>query len=265
MKTLILLLTAAAACCYSASACAADQAAAPDPAQVDSSTAAAPAPPPAEAPPSDTGKTKWVFTSIPYLWASGSKSVFTTRQGETLTTEGFLFRSSGGFEVCADGRFRSEARPSRSVGRPHVRQTRQLRARPSRTDTAECRCRSQDFAGHRTCRLSRRGSRTDVFRSVCWRAAHRPQSEPRNYGPVEHARSRLQKDLTLRRSLERVSEPLLGGGGEPPSTAMWAASASAPTCRGRRLERSNTTSASIGSSEADGVIITAAPATRVSS
>ena len=112
-KTLTMLLTAAAACCYSASAYAADQAAAPAAAQVDSSTATAPAPPAAEAPPSDTGKTQWVFTSIPYVWASGSKSVFTTRQGETLTTKDSFFDLLGDLKFALMGA--SEARHGRLV------------------------------------------------------------------------------------------------------------------------------------------------------
>jgi hypothetical protein len=61
----------------------------------------------------DTSKTQWVFISTPYVWMSGSKTKFTTRQKEELTTKDSFF------DVLKDLKFAlmggSEARHGRLV------------------------------------------------------------------------------------------------------------------------------------------------------
>jgi hypothetical protein len=75
--------------------------------------------------PSDPSKTKWVFVSTPYVWMTGSKTKFTTRQGEEITSKDSFF------DVLKDLKFAlmggSEAR----------RQTRQFSAGASWTDPSE--------------------------------------------------------------------------------------------------------------------------------
>ena len=51
--------------------------------------------------------------------------------------------------------------------------------RPPRADTAQCRCRSQNFAGHGACRdYGAIDARTHVLRSLRRRSDHRAQGEP---------------------------------------------------------------------------------------
>ena len=218
---------------------------------------------PPKRPSSDTGKTQWVFTSIPYVWASGSKSVFTTRQGETLTTKDFFFDLLGDLKFALMGA--SEARHGRLVLLGDLMFVKlgssahgHLGPIPLSADVDLKTLLVTGLVGYRA--VDRGPMFFDLFAGgrITGLKANLEITGPLNTHEADY------KDSILRRSLERVSELLLGGGGEQPSTAMWAASASAPTCRGRRWEQSNTTSASTGSSEEDGVITMAAPATRVS-
>jgi hypothetical protein len=90
MKKKLVIVPAALACLWGTAAFA-EPPAAPEtePATPAAETAADTAPTSAstEGAPAETGKTKWEFINIPYVWATSSKSTFTTRQGESVTSK----------------------------------------------------------------------------------------------------------------------------------------------------------------------------------
>ena len=123
VKKLARLLTAAATSACASGALAAQPATVSTPAPEAPSTTVEPAtPPPAEASADsqsadantkDTSNTEWVFITTPYIWASGSKSEFTTRQGEKLTSKDSFFDLLGDLKFALMGA--SEARHGRLV------------------------------------------------------------------------------------------------------------------------------------------------------